>query len=317
MKRMMVSTMIFLIIAVLAPQFSYASVTPGTSCKSLAQQRTFNGKIYTCIQSGKKLIWNKGISIPVLNRIPKAVYPTITEDMHEIGAEGYSWTVGRQEVGFSCWSGSTLKDAVVLQVKKSGKWLNKQVGYLMNNSSKCGADYPHGVFFNWVVDETGDTPTDNRSLGLMARVAFLNPDGSVRASGSPFVREVYNSESDRMADFSDALNELFGTSSSGKGLPTSKFANCSFKGKKLYGAIYITKYSFDADIKAYVTNYSFDADLDVYRTPYSFDANSCGKWYLTPYSFDANLKVYLTSYSFDADIKIYYTNYSFEAGLNR
>jgi hypothetical protein len=90
--------------------------------------------------------------------------------------------------------------------------------------------------------------------------------------------------------------------------------NCSFDGKKLYGRIYFTRNSYDADIKAYVTSYSFDADLKVYLTEYSFDARSCGRWYPTEYSFDADLKVYLTSSSFDSDIKIYQTEYSFDAG---
>lgn len=91
-------------------------------------------------------------------------------------------------------------------------------------------------------------------------------------------------------------------------------ANCTFNGKKLYGRVYFTKYSFDSDFKVYVSDYSFDSDLKVFLTDYSFDANSCGKWYPTKYSFDADFKVYFTSYSFDADFKIYETEYSFDAG---
>ena len=90
--------------------------------------------------------------------------------------------------------------------------------------------------------------------------------------------------------------------------------SCSFNGKKLYGRVYFTKYSFDSDFKVYVSDYSFDSDLKVFLTDYSFDANSCGKWYPTKYSFDADFRVYLTSYSFDADFKIYETDYSFDAG---
>jgi hypothetical protein len=89
---------------------------------------------------------------------------------------------------------------------------------------------------------------------------------------------------------------------------------CTYDGKKLYGKVYFTKYSFDADFKVYITNYSFDSDLKVYLTDYSFDANSCGKWNVTNYSFDADFKVYLTDYSFDSDFKIYETDYSFDAG---
>jgi hypothetical protein len=126
-------------------------------------------------------------------------------------------------------------------------------------------------------------------------------------------KKAYASEGQVSQDFLDFLNSALGTG----GVGGSKFQNCSYKGKKLFGKIYITPYSFDADVKAYVSNYSFDSDLRVYKTPYSFDANACGKWYITPYSFDADIKVYLTPYSFDADIKISYTNFSFEAGLRK
>lgn len=91
-------------------------------------------------------------------------------------------------------------------------------------------------------------------------------------------------------------------------------SSCTYNGKKLYGRVYFTKYSFDADFKVYVTSYSFESDLKVYLTDYSFDANSCGKWYPTSYSFDADFKVYLTNYSFESNFKIYETDYSFEAG---
>jgi hypothetical protein len=90
--------------------------------------------------------------------------------------------------------------------------------------------------------------------------------------------------------------------------------NCTYDGRKLYGKIYFTSNSYDADLVAYVTSYSFDADLKVYLTDYSFDARSCGRWYPTKYSFEADLKVYLTNYSYDSDIKIYQTEYSFDAG---
>lgn len=104
-------------------------------------------------------------------------------------------------------------------------------------------------------------------------------------------------------------NSSYGNSSSG-----FNRISCTFNGKKLYGKVYFTKYSFESDIKVYVTDYSFESDLKVYFTDYSFEANSCGKWYPTKYSFEADIKVYLTNYSFESDLQIYETQYSFEAG---
>lgn len=116
--------------------------------------------------------------------------------------------------------------------------------------------------------------------------------------------------------FSTPTQESAQSESSSGSYRSSGFnkSNCTFNGKKLYGRVYFTKYSFDSDFKVYVSDYSFDSDLKVFLTDYSFDANSCGKWYPTKYSFDADFKVYLTSYSFDSDFKIYETDYSFDAG---
>jgi M6 family metalloprotease-like protein len=40
-----------------------ASLKPGTSCKNLGQTSIISGKKYTCIKSGKKLVWNRGVII--------------------------------------------------------------------------------------------------------------------------------------------------------------------------------------------------------------------------------------------------------------
>ncbi len=39
-----------------------AAVKAGVSCKTLGITSVASGKTFTCIKSGKKLVWNKGIS---------------------------------------------------------------------------------------------------------------------------------------------------------------------------------------------------------------------------------------------------------------
>ena len=41
-----------------------AAVKAGSTCKSKGQISNYQGMKYTCIKSGKKLLWNKGIAIP-------------------------------------------------------------------------------------------------------------------------------------------------------------------------------------------------------------------------------------------------------------
>ena len=42
---------------------SAQKITPGSSCKVLNQKVAYQNKTYTCIKSGKKLIWNKGVAV--------------------------------------------------------------------------------------------------------------------------------------------------------------------------------------------------------------------------------------------------------------
>ena len=49
---------LFPLAAVSAPK-----ITPGSSCKVLNQKVVNQSKTYTCIKSGKKLVWNKGVAV--------------------------------------------------------------------------------------------------------------------------------------------------------------------------------------------------------------------------------------------------------------
>ena len=58
-----------------------AAVKPGATCKKVGQTSTTAGIKYTCIKSGKKLVWNKGVAVkqpvPVATPTPSAT-PTPT-----------------------------------------------------------------------------------------------------------------------------------------------------------------------------------------------------------------------------------------------
>ncbi len=72
MKRF--SFLLFIVIFILIPVSALAAqkITPGSTCKVLNQQTVYQAKTYTCIKSGKKLIWNKGVAIakPVPTQTP-------------------------------------------------------------------------------------------------------------------------------------------------------------------------------------------------------------------------------------------------------
>ncbi len=60
---------------------TFAAVKAGAKCTKAGATSTTGGKKYTCIKSGNKLVWNKGVSIkaatkPDLNPVLKPVQPT-------------------------------------------------------------------------------------------------------------------------------------------------------------------------------------------------------------------------------------------------
>ena len=44
------------------PSDAFAAVKVGTACKKVGSTATANGKKFTCVKSGKKLVWNKGVA---------------------------------------------------------------------------------------------------------------------------------------------------------------------------------------------------------------------------------------------------------------
>lgn len=62
MKRVFATILIGCLVLTLNLSTATAAVKPGTTCKKIGQISTSAGIKYTCIKSGKKLVWNKGVS---------------------------------------------------------------------------------------------------------------------------------------------------------------------------------------------------------------------------------------------------------------
>ena len=88
-KRLIVLLTVTLALVSLEP-IATAAVKPGTTCKKAGQISTSAGIKYTCIKSGKKLIWNKGVAVkkpaPTPTPTPTPTTPTAIGD--PIGAIG-------------------------------------------------------------------------------------------------------------------------------------------------------------------------------------------------------------------------------------
>lgn len=61
--------------------FSAQKINPGSTCKVYKQKVTNRSKVFTCIKSGEKLVWNKGVAIfkptptPTQSKIPSVSLP--------------------------------------------------------------------------------------------------------------------------------------------------------------------------------------------------------------------------------------------------
>jgi len=72
---------VLLVIALfLFPLNAFAVVKAGTACSKVGTTTTANGKKFTCIKSGKKLVWDKGVTVaPVKASVPTG--PTSFDDL--------------------------------------------------------------------------------------------------------------------------------------------------------------------------------------------------------------------------------------------
>ena len=74
----LVALIVFALVLAVLPNsaFSAQKVTAGAACKTLNSKATANNKTYTCIKSGKKLVWNKGVPVktaaPATTTLPSA-----------------------------------------------------------------------------------------------------------------------------------------------------------------------------------------------------------------------------------------------------
>jgi hypothetical protein len=63
-RKLLAGLVAILSLSLVTAQLSVAAVTPGSKCTKVGATSTYNGKKYTCVKSGKKIVWNKGVALP-------------------------------------------------------------------------------------------------------------------------------------------------------------------------------------------------------------------------------------------------------------
>ncbi len=149
-KIILISTLFLALLT--SNSFAATKVTAGASCKVLNQKVTFQKKIFTCIKSGKKLIWNKGVQLKMQSPTPKPTSPTPsptptpTADSTPTQTPSKSATPTASNPGYtlaqvkannsrqSCW---TIIDNYVYDLTR---WINSHPGGASAILSLCGVD---------------------------------------------------------------------------------------------------------------------------------------------------------------------------------
>lgn len=73
MKKILPTLLAFLLVASMNP--AHAVVKAGAKCTKAGATASVGGKKYTCIKSGKKLVWNKGTTIKKVVSFDQGVCP--------------------------------------------------------------------------------------------------------------------------------------------------------------------------------------------------------------------------------------------------
>ena len=113
-----------------------------------------------------------------------------------------------------------------------------------------------------------------------------------------------------------ALDLMFNTTGGGSSLVKSEWSSCAFRGKNIWGSVYISDSKYSADYVVYETSSRYGADISTFLESSRYSANSCGRWYLTSSRYSADFTIYLTDSRYSADFTIYLTDSRYSAGRN-
>lgn len=62
-RKLWVASFVSLLLLFASINSATAAIKAGTKCVKLGQTSIVSGKKYTCVKSGKKLVWNKGVAV--------------------------------------------------------------------------------------------------------------------------------------------------------------------------------------------------------------------------------------------------------------
>jgi hypothetical protein len=135
---------------VLVASNSYAAVKAGSSCSKAGIKSVSAGKTYTCVKSGKKLVWDKGVLIPVAKPAPSASASPIKSATPEVVKVDYSKTFSTDKGYYTdftdpCQWDSTL-DGKLMEIQQYFWDINRCAGQVRIGNYTLGNARPTSAF---------------------------------------------------------------------------------------------------------------------------------------------------------------------------
>ena len=103
---------------------AFAAVKAGAKCSTKGETKTAQGKKFTCIKSGKTLVWNKGVVVKTSGGVvtPPAPKPTPTQETTVVDTNWYAWsfrfnkdgTLERKQGGSNSWTAAPTRKGQVI-----------------------------------------------------------------------------------------------------------------------------------------------------------------------------------------------------------
>ena len=88
MKRIFTVLVVIVLGSIAIPNIqAIAAITPGVKCTKAGVKQIYKGKTFTCVKSGKKLVWNKGVLVkptPTPTPTPNVEY-SVTGEITDVG----------------------------------------------------------------------------------------------------------------------------------------------------------------------------------------------------------------------------------------
>lgn len=140
MKARLAGVVAIALLSTLSLVPAHAAVKAGVTCKKVGSTAIVGAYTYTCVKSGKKLVWNKGVRIPVSKPTPTATpTPTPTQTPTPTPTSSGVKSITRAEIALhnkesDCW---TYVDNKVYNLTS---WLPEHPGGAFLVLGMCGVD---------------------------------------------------------------------------------------------------------------------------------------------------------------------------------